>query len=143
MTNRSMSGELKALDIALGKAMSQALAAGPVPYGQAGVLQFLNEHRDRGVSQRQIERHFGISNPAASGIVKRLEAKELVQVTVDPADRRRHNVSITPDGIEAMRKADECIALVDERIFAGLSDRDRAEARRLVSLMKKNLTQNS
>ncbi|HXZ61919.1 MAG TPA: MarR family transcriptional regulator [Acidimicrobiales bacterium] len=51
----------------------------------------------------------------------------------DPDDRRRHLVDITPEGRQALERAEEAIAVVEDRVLATLSATERESLRRLLS----------
>ncbi|MDO4502524.1 MAG: MarR family transcriptional regulator [Coriobacteriia bacterium] len=137
--DRSIVDSLKLLDVQLGRAMSHALRHDEVTASQAGVLLFLAQRRGVATSNRAIEEHFNISNPAVSAMVKRLEAKGFVSTSVDPTDRRCHCVSITDEGYAAMVSADRKVKALDDVIFDGFSPEDEARARELVTRMLANL----
>ena len=62
-------------------------------------------HLDNPCSQRELAEslHFDASN--ITDIVDRLEARGLVERTVDPHDRRIRRIVLTPDGQELRRKS--------------------------------------
>lgn len=136
---RSIVDSLKALDISLTKAMSAALRGEAVTATQAGVLLFLAQRRGELTPNRRLEEHFNISNPAASTMVKRLEAKGLVTTAVNPDDKRCHCVSITDLGYESMISADRKVKLLDEAIFDGFSPDEISKAHELIDRMAANL----
>lgn len=136
---RNMVDRLKALDVALTKAMSAALRGEAVTASQAGILLFLAQRRGEPTPNRRIEEHFNISNPAASTMVKRLESKGLVTTAVNPDDKRCHCVSITDLGYESMVSADRKVKLLDETILAGFSPEEISKAYELIDRMAANL----
>jgi len=69
--------------------------------GQVSLLFQIQRHRGIGVRDlAQLER---ISAAAMSGHVDRLERAGLVQRTPNPVDRRRHGLSVTPEGERVLR----------------------------------------
>ncbi|WP_180272139.1 MarR family winged helix-turn-helix transcriptional regulator [Actinomyces ruminis] len=136
----SISWNLKHLNKALERALMRALADGDVPYSQAGVLSFLAGRAGEPTSQRQIEEYFGVSNPAVSGLVKRLHSKGFVAVGTDPADQRRRAVQITAAGLTAMETARRSIDAVDEQVLDGFTAAESAEFQRLIAKARHNLS---
>lgn len=51
----------------------------------------------------------------------------------DPADRRRHLVDITPAGREALEKAEDVIASVEDDVLGALSESERRMLRDLLA----------
>jgi DNA-binding MarR family transcriptional regulator len=66
---------------------------------------------------------------AALGVLERLG---LVQRAVDPANRRRNIVTITPDGSERLGQLDGVVDEVQERVLEPLSGSERRELTRLL-----------
>lgn len=55
---------------------------------QFDVLRYLDCNQDNRVTQRDIEKYFGISNPTVSGILDRLESKHLITRITSNEDAR-------------------------------------------------------
>lgn len=138
-TETSIVDRLKTLDLALTGAMAAALKGEAVTASQAGVLLFLAQRRGESIPNRRIEEFFGISNPAASSMVKRLESKGLVTTSVNPDDKRCHCVEITDYGYKCMVAADEKVMRLDEQILDGFSPEEASFALELIERMTANL----
>ena len=69
--------------------------------GQVSLL--FQIQRNRGIGVRGLAALERISAAAMSGHVDRLERAGLVQRTPDPGDRRRHGLSVTPEGERVLR----------------------------------------
>lgn len=100
--------------------MKQVVDAELQPFGltstQAHFLHFLRCHNDEVVSQKDFEDYFEISHPTVTGVLRRLEQKELVRIETDPDDRRRNLVFLGPaeaalhgQVIESKKKIDHCL----------------------------------
>ncbi len=94
---------------------------------------------ERGGAQRvtTLAEREGVSQPAMTGLVQRLEAAGLVRRDEDPDDGRVSLISITPGGREALasRRADQ-----DARIRAWLDGLSPAERDALVAAVPVLLT---
>jgi DNA-binding MarR family transcriptional regulator len=90
-------------------------------------------HLDQPVSQRELAEHLHFDASNITDIVDRLEARGLVERTVDPHDRRIRRVVLTPDGEELRRKALE-EALATAPTVTSLNEADQ---RRLCELLGK------
>jgi len=62
-----------------------------------------------------------------------LEAREFAFRRRDPADRRRHLVEITEEGLRAFTSAEKAIEGVEDEVLAQLSRDERAELQDLLS----------
>jgi len=69
--------------------------------GQVSLLFQIQRHRGIGVRDLAVLER--ISAAAMSGHVDRLERARLVQRTPNPADRRRHGLSVTAEGERVLR----------------------------------------
>ena len=69
--------------------------------GQVSLLFQIQRHR--GIGVRGLAALERISAAAMSGYVDRLERAGLVRRTPDPADRRRHGLSVTEEGERVLR----------------------------------------
>lgn len=69
--------------------------------GQVTVL--IQIRRTPGVGVRELAAREGVSAPAMSRAVERLERAGLVRRTPDAADRRRHGLDVTEEGERALR----------------------------------------
>ena len=65
-------------------------------------------------------------------LLNALEADGLVERRRDPADRRRHIVSLTPHGQHALEKADRALETVEDDVLGCLSPDERASLHRLL-----------
>jgi DNA-binding MarR family transcriptional regulator len=111
----------------------EALAPWEVSPSQLRALGTLLRHGP--VRPSELARHLGIAARSATEVVDALEDRGLVRRDTDPADRRATIVAVTDHGREiglAIRRARAAEA---DRLFTGLSERDRAELERLLRLV--------
>jgi len=66
-------------------------------------------------------------------LLNELESREFALRRRDPADRRRHLVEITDEGIRALDAAEKGIESVEDDVFAPLSATERAELHELLA----------
>ena len=64
-------------------------------FSQMEVLQLLFERKGENIYQKDIEKHFNLSHPTVIGILKRLQAKDLVKVKRIEEDKRKRNIVLT------------------------------------------------
>jgi len=66
-------------------------------------------------------------------LLNEMEAAGHVRRSRDPADRRRHIVEITGEGVSAVTRADEALNEVEGQVLGNLSEQERATLRSLLN----------
>jgi DNA-binding MarR family transcriptional regulator len=84
-------------------------------------------------NQLQLARQAGTDVKMTSQVVRRLEAKGLIERTVDPADTRARRLRPTRDGARLARRGIVAVENVDARFFAGEADAFTPILQRLVA----------
>jgi DNA-binding MarR family transcriptional regulator len=104
------------------RAMTAYGDGGLTPYHHA-VLIVLGEHTPE--TQAEIADALGYDRSHLVGILDELEERGLVERRRDPADRRRHLVTLTSDGKRALSKLRAIAARVDDEFLAPLDAKQR------------------
>jgi DNA-binding MarR family transcriptional regulator len=99
-------------------------ATGLSPYDH-GVLALLEEEPVE--TQAMIADALGYDRSHLVGVLDDLEARELIARRRDPADRRRHLVTLTSAGKDAVARLRKVSKQVDDDFFAPLSAEERAQ----------------
>ena len=121
----SVSFLLKRLGFRLKDRTIQAYeGTGLSPYDH-GVLALLDEEPVE--TQAMIADSLGYDRSHLVGVLDDLEARELIARRRDPADRRRHLVTLTPAGKEAMERLRAVAKEVEDEFFEPLSASERKE----------------
>jgi DNA-binding MarR family transcriptional regulator len=94
------------------------------------VLAYLRDHP--GVSQQAMTEHLSMDSNTGVLVLNDLEDLEYAERRRDPSDRRRHLVTITDAGLEALEEAEVAQGSIEDEILAGLSQAERAELRGLL-----------
>ncbi|MFJ6781142.1 MarR family winged helix-turn-helix transcriptional regulator [Streptomyces yangpuensis] len=84
------------------------------------------------ISQRALADRLEVDPSVLVGVLNDLEGEGLAERRRDPADRRRHNVGITPAGEAALTKTNAALDEVEDGMFAGLSAQERDHLRALL-----------
>jgi DNA-binding MarR family transcriptional regulator len=121
---------LKRLGFLLKERAFQAFeSTGLSPYHHA-VLVLLEE--DPRETQATIADALGYDRSHLVGLLDELEDRGLIERRRDPADRRRHLVSLTPDGRLALAKLREIVTRMEDEFFAPLDPAQRETLKALL-----------
>lgn len=91
---------------------------------QFGVLMMLA--RLRAPSQQQLSRAVGVDPRNAVPMVDVLEQRGLLQRRADPADRRRHAITLTPSGQATIERLSQAGNELENAFLESLTDQERA-----------------
>jgi DNA-binding MarR family transcriptional regulator len=80
--------------------------------------------KEENPNQQRLARHAGTDVKMTSQVLRRLEAKALVERQVDPADTRAKKLIVTDRGAEVAQQAIAAVEAVDAAFFKTVSDRD-------------------
>jgi len=83
-------------------------------------------------SQAALGRHCGMDRSDVVAMINELADKHLVERALDPADRRRNVITLTPAGSQELRRLDGVVAAIQDEVFAPLSPEERKELARLL-----------
>jgi MarR family transcriptional regulator, lower aerobic nicotinate degradation pathway regulator len=84
------------------------------------------------VGQADLGRSTSLDRSDVVAVLGELERLGLVERTVNPNNRRRNIVSITPAGGEQLRALDHVVDEIQERVLAPLSQDERRELTKLL-----------
>jgi|AKZA01.1.fsa_nt_gi Transcriptional regulators len=107
---------------------------------QGDVLRYLNYHKNEKVSQRDIEKHFGISNPTVSGILNRLEVKDLIERKSCEKDARIKYITRTPKAEKLYEKIRYNIKRKEAQLKVGLSAEEEEQLFDLLHRILENMS---
>lgn len=78
-----------------------------------------------GQSQQDLSRALGLFAPGLVGVIDGLQDRQLVVRTRNLVDRRRHMLTLTEAGAALLDRADARLIELEERLFEGLTPRQR------------------
>jgi DNA-binding MarR family transcriptional regulator len=102
-------------------------------------LGYVRDHP--GVTQQELETALLMDANSVVLLLNELEAGRLSIRRRDPGDRRRHLVEVTPEGAEALERADKARETLEDLVLAGLAPDERATLRNLLRRVLDGLLQ--
>ncbi|BBH70278.1 hypothetical protein ACTI_69630 [Actinoplanes sp. OR16] len=92
----------------------------------------LTQLADGPIGQQTLIERLGVDPSALVAVLNELEGLGLASRQRDPGDRRRHIVTITADGLTALRTVETVLDKADEDLFGALSAAERDQLKRLL-----------
>jgi DNA-binding MarR family transcriptional regulator len=117
---------------------TQVLNAWQLQSSHYGVLQLLEAVGQ--ASQQQLAQQLSIDRANMVALLDVLQHRGFIERSVDPRDRRRHIVKLTPAGHTQLRQIRQAREEVDEAFFAGLDSEERETLHRLLVKLFLSLT---
>lgn len=102
---------------------------------QFQMLTVLNRLRHEQVTQRRLGRELYVSFPNVTVMLSKLEQEELVERTVNEADRRERFVNITRKGRALLKRIWKEQPAQLEAVMSGLNESERRQLARLMNKM--------
>ena len=105
---------------AFGTRASKQLQPYGITYTQTLVLCLLVNTFGGSCLQSELRKEMGVSGPALSGILKRLEKCGFVVKADDPMDTRKNRVSASDKAFECMPALTACLEACEKQALSGL-----------------------
>lgn len=127
---------IKKSSLIFDKLSNQLLTPYDLTGSQFKILMVLYHQPEGSVRQADLEEKFSMTNPTVTGLVQKLEAKDLVRRVPHPGDKRSKVLVLTE---RAMEKKDELLALAESLERQMTANLNTAECEQLASLLIKML----
>jgi DNA-binding MarR family transcriptional regulator len=85
------------------------------------------------VSQADLGRSTGIDRSDVTAALAELESRNLIERTVDPENKRRNIVTLTPEGVERLDELDIVVGTIQDELLAPLTATQRRQFITLIS----------
>ncbi|MDD3415176.1 MAG: MarR family transcriptional regulator [Lachnospiraceae bacterium] len=133
------SSALRLLNIAMRKNFNREMKDFKLTGPQAETLIYLFYRKKPEVNQKDIERVTGLTNPTVSGILNRLEEKNLIRREVCKRDGRYRTIELTEEAIAIKAPLCKYGDRADARLVEGLTEEEQQLFRKVVAHMIENL----
>ena len=90
---------------------------------QYGILYVLSRHP--GSDQISLARLLGLDRSTTGMVVGRLEERQLLRRAIDPADKRKRLLELTPAGEKLLTRVQPVVRRAQERLFAPFDAEER------------------
>lgn len=117
--------------------MDASLKESGLTLSQTRVLGYIHSRGGR-TTQKEIEDFLEVSHPTVVGIISRLEKKGFLSCYFDPDNKRSKVVCNTKKAKELSVFVEREIKRVEERLTAGLSEKEIGELRRMLQMIYNN-----
>lgn len=127
-------GIIKKIEILLTAKSNRYLQKFNITWSQAQILRYLAMHaratntkigEPTDVFQKDLEEFFGLSNPTVTGLLNRLESKELVKRDTFAQDRRWKRLLLTQKGYDIQEKSFEGFLKMEAELLNSFSKDDK------------------
>jgi DNA-binding MarR family transcriptional regulator len=130
---------IRRISNALKKDMDNHLKDIELTMSQGMVLAFLNNAPAEELTQKAVERFFGLQHPTVSGILKRLEKNGFVSCSVNNTDRRLKDIHLTDKARNVDARAKKHQAEMEQTFIKGFSPEEVSTLRALLKRVLDNL----
>lgn len=88
----------------LKKLVDTFFSSSELTFSQVNVLGYISSKQNNRVTQKEIEIFLGVSHPTVTGIIKRLEEKQLIKTEIYVDKGIKKSVELTKKGLELNSK---------------------------------------
>lgn len=107
---------------------------------QCHILKYLQENKDREVYPIDIENKFHFKRPTVTGLLKRLEDKEFIEIRAGEKDKRYKCIVLTKKSNEVSAMMKKNMQETEKRLCNGITAKEKDETRRILKKMLVNMT---
>ena len=106
--------------------------------GQPKVLDHLRHHD--GVSQKEIAHACHIEPASLTSILNRMEKQDMIERRILNGNRRSYHIFLTEYGKKLSKSIEEAFLSLEEEVFLGISDKEKAQFLNTFEKLYKNIT---
>lgn len=111
----------------------------PLTQLQAGIMGYLFRHQEQPIYQKNIEEEVRVSRATATNTLQVMEKNGLITRSCVDKDARLKRIQITPHALVDHTKVEAHMAMMDQKMLAGISSEEQNELFRLLTIVRGNL----
>ena len=119
--------------------MNAMMARYDLSESQGRILMFLYRHQEEVITPSLLCKTYDLSGATITGLLNRLEKKELIEYHPNPKDKRIKQVSISEKGKNKVECIQSEIGSLDNKMTEGLSDKEIQQFMQMCEVMLTNL----
>jgi len=132
---------LKKIDILFDSKCNKKLKKFDITHAQFKTLKYLLENKNKEVNQKDLEKHFNLSNPTVTGILNRLELKKFVIRIVDEADGRFKKIKLCEKAIAIEEDLIQIADDMENSLVKQMSELEIKNAFEILEKILKNISE--
>ena len=140
MKEKDISFLVQIIDNSIDKKVNREMEKFDLTTKQGKFLGYLQAHKERSVSQKELQNHFEISHATTAGIVKRLESKGMVRTYSDEDDKRSKIVELAAGEEKVHRTMTGLRKKIEEDLYRGFTEEEQEQLLNLLHRVYKNAT---
>ncbi len=107
-------------------------------HSQLSVILYLNKNKDLLITQRDLEAELRLKNPTVTGILKRLEEKNLIYRQINENDKRSKFIKLTEKSQSLIEEGSKNMENLELNMFEGFSNKEKEELTILLTKILNN-----
>ena len=129
---------VKQADISLTMQMNDFARQNDLTGNQMNIIDFLSRQENMAADQQAIEHEFNIRRSTTTIVLQRMEKRGLIQRIVDPHDRRRRQVQLTPTARQLVPVVHNYIKEQERRLTRRFTAQELATTARVLKYIKED-----
>ena len=130
---------IKKLALESDKQALAILAPAELTPSQFKIIKFLFWQGDTHIRQVDIEKHFSMTNPTVTGLLKNLEEKDWIRREVNPEDSRSKIICLTDAALTRKEELYTYGEQIEEALIHDLTEKEREMLEKLLKKLVKQV----
>lgn len=143
MTQSNVMEELKELNVSIGQKMfilsKQEEVKNPPSPLQFQILNYLMNHKDSDVCQRDLEVNLHVNKSTISEVLLTMEKNELIKRVSSSNDARSKNIELTDMSLQRFDEMNRLVSKMNETLMKNIKKEDLSTFLSVIEIMKENM----